>query len=104
MERENIFKLTIGNESLHQDSNKNGVRIVRFATSKTLVFKSMMFPNRNIQQYYRISPDDKNYNQTDHILKDRRWLSSILDTRSLRGADCGTDHYLVLQKLGKDWQ
>ena len=32
--RENIFKPTIGNESLHQDSNDNGVRIVNFATSK----------------------------------------------------------------------
>jgi len=30
--RENIFKLTIGNEHLHQDSNDNGVRIVNFAT------------------------------------------------------------------------
>ena len=30
--RENIFKPTIGNESLHQDSNDNGVRIVNFTT------------------------------------------------------------------------
>jgi len=30
--RENIFKPTIGNESLHQDSNDNGVRILQFAT------------------------------------------------------------------------
>ena len=35
--RENIFKLTIGNESLHQVSNDNGVRIVNFSTSKNLV-------------------------------------------------------------------
>jgi hypothetical protein len=42
--RENIFKPTIGNELLHQDSNNNnGVRIVNFATSKNLVFKSTMF-------------------------------------------------------------
>jgi hypothetical protein len=40
--RENIFKLTIGNESLHQDSYDNGIRIVNFGTSKYLV-KSMMF-------------------------------------------------------------
>ena len=33
--RENIFKPTIGNESLHQDSNDNGVRLVKFATSKS---------------------------------------------------------------------
>jgi len=32
---ENIFKPTIQNESLHQDSNDNGVRIVNFATSKS---------------------------------------------------------------------
>jgi hypothetical protein len=32
--RENIFKPTVGNESLHQDSNEYGVRMVNFATSK----------------------------------------------------------------------
>jgi len=36
MGRENIFKPTIGNESLHYDSNANRVRIVNFATSKNL--------------------------------------------------------------------
>jgi exonuclease III len=34
MEMENIFKLIIGNESLHEVSNDNGVRVVKFATSK----------------------------------------------------------------------
>ena len=32
--RESIFKPTIGNESLHQESNDNGVRIANFATSR----------------------------------------------------------------------
>jgi len=32
VERENIFKPTTGDESLHQDSNDNGVRKVNFAT------------------------------------------------------------------------
>ena len=32
--RESIFKMTIGNESLHQYSNDNGVRIVNFAHQK----------------------------------------------------------------------
>ena len=31
---ENIFKPTIGNQSLHQESNENGVRIVNFALQK----------------------------------------------------------------------
>ena len=49
--RENIFKPTIGQESLNQDSNDNGVRLVNFTTSKNLVVKSTMFPHRNIHKY-----------------------------------------------------
>ena len=94
--RENIFKPTIGNESLHQDSNDNGVRIVNFATSKNLVVKSTMFQHRDIHKHTWTSPDGKTHNQIDHILIDRRQQSSILDVRSFRGADCDTDHYLVV--------
>jgi len=49
--RENIFKPTIGQESLYQDSNDNGVILVKFVTSKNLVIKSTMFPHRNIRKY-----------------------------------------------------
>ena len=87
--RENIFKPTIGKESLHQDSNDNGVRIVNFGTSKNLVVKSTMFPHRNIHKYTWTSPDGQSHNQIDHILIDRRWHSSIIDVRSFRGADGG---------------
>jgi len=59
VERDNIFKLTVGNESLQWDSNDNGVRIVNFATSNNLVVKSMMFPHRNIHKYTWTSPDEK---------------------------------------------
>ena len=48
MRIENIFKPTIGNEGLHKDSNDSGVRIVNFAMSKNLVFKSTVFPHRDI--------------------------------------------------------
>ena len=42
--RENIFKLTCGNESLRKDSNDNGVRIVNFAISINLIVMSTIFP------------------------------------------------------------
>jgi uncharacterized protein YPO0396 len=58
-----------------------------------------MLPNRNIHKYTWTSPDGKTHNQIDHILIDRRWHSSILDVRSFRGADCDTDHYLVVARV-----
>jgi hypothetical protein len=35
--REDVFKLTVGSESLHEISNNSGIRVVNFATSKNLV-------------------------------------------------------------------
>jgi hypothetical protein len=38
--RADIFKPIIGNESLHEASNDNGVRVVNFATPKNLTVKA----------------------------------------------------------------
>jgi hypothetical protein len=43
--REDIFKPTIQNESLHQDSNDNRVRIVNSVKSQNLDVKSTMLPD-----------------------------------------------------------
>jgi hypothetical protein len=79
------FKPTVGNESLHEISNDNGVRIVNFATPKNLIVKSTMFPHYNIHKFIWTSPDGKTHNQIDHILIDRSQHSSVLDVRSFWG-------------------
>jgi exonuclease III len=37
--REDIFKPTTGNESLHEISNNNGIRVVNFAISRNFTVK-----------------------------------------------------------------
>jgi hypothetical protein len=66
--RENIFKPTIGNESSHEISKDNGVRVVNFATSKNLVVRSTMFPHLNIHKYTWTSPEGNRHNQIYHVL------------------------------------
>jgi exonuclease III len=61
--REDIFKPIIGNESLHEVSNDNGVREVNFATSKNLIVKSTTFPHRDIHKHTWTSPDEVAHNQ-----------------------------------------
>jgi phosphatidate phosphatase PAH1 len=82
--KEDVFKPIFGNESLQQDIDDNGVRIVYFAALKNLVVKSTMLPHRNIRKYTWTSPNGKTYKQIDHTLIDSRWHSGILDVRSFR--------------------
>jgi hypothetical protein len=49
--REDIFKPIIGNESQHEGSNDNGVRVVNFASSKNLILKSTTFPHHDIHKH-----------------------------------------------------
>ena len=58
-----------------------------------------MLTHQNINKYTWTSPDGKTHNQIEHIFIDRRQQSSILDIRSFGGADCDTDHYLVVAKV-----
>jgi hypothetical protein len=76
--RENIFKLTMGHESVHQDSNDNGVGIVSFLTSKCLVVMGTMFMHQNLHKHTWTSHDGQTHNQIDQMLVDRKWHSSVL--------------------------
>jgi hypothetical protein len=90
---EDIFKLTIVNESLHEINDDNGVRVVNFVTSK-LFLKSTVFLHCSIRKC--TSYDRKMHSHIDHVLVDTRWYSSIID---LLEDDCDTDHYLVIGEV-----
>jgi hypothetical protein len=49
--KEDMFKPIAGNESLHEISNDNGIRVVNFATSKHLIVKSTMFTHCHINKF-----------------------------------------------------
>ena len=45
------------------------------------------------------SPDGQHRNQIDYILCSKRWRSSIQSTKTRPGADCGSDHELLITKF-----
>ena len=38
-------------------------------------------------------------NQIDHVVKNNKWRRSLKDVHTCRGADAGSDHYLVVSRL-----
>ena len=45
------------------------------------------------------SPDGQHQNQNDYILCSQRWRNSIQSAKTKPGADCGSDHELLIAKF-----
>ena len=46
-----------------------------------------------------LAPDGQYQNKIDYILCSQRWRSSIQSTKIRPGADCGSDHELLIAKF-----
>ena len=63
--------------------------------------KHTLFQQHKRRLYTWISPDGQypNPNKTDYILCSQRWRSSIPSAKTRPGADCGSDHELLIAKF-----
>ena len=64
-----------------------------------LVIANTLFQQHKRRLYTWTSPDGQHRNQTDYILCSQRWRSSIQSTKTRPGADCGSDHELLIAKF-----
>ena len=58
-----------------------------------------LFQKHKRQHYTWISPGVQYQNQIDYILCSHSWRSSIQSAKTRLGADCGSDHDLLIAKL-----
>jgi hypothetical protein len=68
--KENMYRPTIGKESIHDVSNNNSIRLTDFAISRNMTISSTYFPHKRINKATWSSPDGTTTNQIDHILID----------------------------------
>ena len=64
-----------------------------------LVTENTVFQQHKRRLYTWTSPDGQYQNQIDYIPCSQRWRSSILSAKTRPGADCGTDHELLIAKF-----
>ena len=88
---------TIGKEGLGTyPMNDNGERMCDFCEHNGLVVGGTLFKHKDIHKATWTSPDGNTKPQIDHIIINGKWRSSLQDVRACRGADCASDHTLVL--------
>src|SRR5574339_613420 len=82
--------------------------MIEFCQENALVIANTLFQQHKRRLYTWTSPDGQHQNQTDYILCSQRWRRSIQSAKTRPGADCGSDHELLivqfrlkLKKVGK---
>ena len=88
--------------------NEAGQSLIEFCQENALVTANILFQQHKKRLYTWTSPDGQYQNQIDCILCSQRWKSSIQSAKTRLGADCGSDHELLiaqcrlkLKKVGK---
>ena len=88
--------------------NEAGQRLTEFCQENTLVMANTLLQQHKRKLYTWTSPDGQYWNQIDYILWSQRWRSSIQSAKTRPGADCGSDHELLVAqvrvKLNKVWK
>jgi endonuclease/exonuclease/phosphatase family metal-dependent hydrolase len=97
--KEEVYYPTIGKHSLHESTNDNGYRLIKFAALNNMVIGSTVFPHKNIHKSTWTAPDRLFESQIDHMVIDTRHMSDLLDFKSYRGANVDSDHYLVIARM-----
>ena len=76
--------------------NKAGQRLTEFCQEKTLVIANTLFQQHKRRLYTWTSLDGQ---PIDYILCSQRWRSSIQSAKTRLGADCSSDHELLIAKF-----
>ena len=79
--------------------NEAGQRLTEFYQENTLVIANILFQQHKRRLYTWTSPDGQYQNQMDYILCLQRWRSSIQSAKTRPGADCSSDHELLIAKF-----
>ena len=79
--------------------NEAGQRLIEFCQDNVLVIANTLFHQHKRRLYTWTSPDGQHQKQIDYILCSQRWTSSIQSAKTRLGADCGSDHELLIAEF-----
>ena len=79
--------------------NKACQRLTEFCQENELVIANILLQQHKRRLYTWTPPDNQYQNQIDYILCSQRWRSSIQSAKTRPGADCGSEHELLIAQF-----
>ena len=79
--------------------NEPGQILIEFCQVNALVIANTLFQQHKRRLYTWTSPDGQHQNQIYNTLCSQRWTRSIQLAKTRLGADCGSDHELLIAKF-----
>ena len=79
--------------------NEAGQRLIEFCQENAFAIANTLLQQHKRRLYTWTSLDGQHQNQIDYILCSQRWRSSIQSAKTRLGADCGSDHELLIAKF-----
>jgi len=79
--------------------NEAGHRLIELCQENRSIIANTIFQQHRRRLYTWRSADGQQRNQIDYIICSQRWRSSIKSAKTRLGADCGSDHELLIAKF-----
>lgn len=92
------IRKTLGKYGLGE-RNDRGSRMIQFAIDWKLSIANTMFKQHSRRLSTWTSPNRMHKNQIDYIMVQERWRSSCRNVTVKPGAECGSDHKLLVLKF-----
>ena len=97
----------IGSQEIPEITGKFGLGIqneaeqwlIEFCQENALVTANTLFQQHKRRLYTWTSPDGQHRNQIDQIICSQRWRNSTQSAKTRLGADCASDHKLLITKF-----
>ena len=91
------YKRSMGKEDTSK-MNENGGKLANICSTNGLVIGGTLFKHKEIHKLTWNSPNNRDKNQIDHVIRNGKWRRSLLGTRSYRGAGVNSDHHFIIAK------
>ena len=99
-----VWNAKVGSQEIPGVTGKFGLgvqneaeqRLTEFCQENALVIANTLFQQHKRQLYTSTLLNGKYQNQTNFFLSSQKWRSSIQSAKTRPGADCGSDHELLI--------